>query len=149
MSLRLVPVDWATARARVATWYPRHPPPPGYLWARGVAAGDVLVGVATVGRPVVRQLANGLTVEVTSTVTDGARAANSMLYAAVTRAALAFGYRRFVTYTQQGETGSSLRAAGYRVIAQRPPRSGWTTRSRPRRDHGVDDVARTLWEATS
>lgn len=99
--------------------------------------------------PVARHFADGLTVEVTRTATDGTRNANSMLYAAVARAAFALGYRRIVTYTQAGESGSSLRAAGYRVIARRPPRSGWTTPSRPRRDHGVDGIARTLWESTS
>ena len=75
--------------------------------------------------------------------------ANSMLYAAAWRAAKALGYQRLITYTLASESGSSLRAAGYRVVAERGPRRGWSVPSRPRLDlstgHGVQ---RTLWEAT-
>jgi hypothetical protein len=147
MGLRLVPVDWRTAFGFVDDWHRHHRRPVGYLWAVGVADdADVLVGVAIVGRPVSFVFDDGLTVEVTRTATDGHRNANSMLYAAVSRAAFAKGYRRVVTYTQAGESGSSLRAAGYRVVAQRPARKGWSSPSRPRNDRGVDGIPRTLWE---
>lgn len=150
MSIRLVPVDWRTARGFVASWHRHHKPPIGYLWTHGVANdNDELVGVAIVGRPVARHYDDGQTVEVTRTATDGTPNTNSMLYGAVTRAAFALGYTRIITYTQHGETGASLRAAGYRTIAQRPPRRGWTTPSRPRDDNGVDHIPRTLWEATA
>ena len=128
-------------------WHRHHEPPRGFLWAHGVADGDLLVGVAIVGRPVAREFDDGLTVEVTRTATDGTKNANSMLYGTVARAAYAKGYRRVVTYTQEGESGASLRAAGYRVVAERPARAGWTTPSRPREDRGVDEIPRTLWEA--
>jgi hypothetical protein len=148
MSLRLVPVDWQTARQFCQSWHRHHPsPPPGHKFRVGVAADDVLVGVAIVGRPTARAFDDGLTVEVNRTVTDGHRNANSMLYGAVARAAFALGYRRVITYTEEGESGASLRAAGYRVVALRPARAGWNTPSRPR-DPGRDYVARTLWEAT-
>lgn len=147
MSLRLVPVDWRTACGFVLDWHRHHSPPRGYLWAHGVANDlDVLVGVAIVGRPVASAFQDGLTVEVTRSATDGTMNANSMLYGAVARAAFAKGYRRVVTYTQQVESGSSLRAAGYRVVAERPARKGWNSPSRPREDRGVDGIPRTLWE---
>lgn len=147
--LRLVPVDWATARLFCRSWHRHHPkPPPGHLWRHGVAADDVLVGVAIVGRPVARHFDDGLTVEVNRSVTDGYRNANSMLYGAVARAAFALGYRRVITYNEASESGASLRAAGYRVVAERPARAGWDTPSRPR-DPGRDLVPRTLWEATA
>lgn len=157
MSLRLVPVDWRTACGFVLDWHRHHRPPRGYKWAHGVATDDdVLVGVAIVGRPVARGIQDEarfldepLTLEVTRTVTDGYRNANSMLYGAAARAAWALGYRRLVTYTQTGESGASLRAAGWRVVAERPARRGWSTPSRPRADRGTDGVARTLWEATA
>ncbi|WP_435856383.1 XF1762 family protein [Streptomyces rochei] len=63
------------------------------------------------------------------------------------RAAKALGYRRLITYTQDGESGASLRGAGWHVIASRPPRAGWHTPSRPRAGHGNDHVPRLLWEA--
>lgn len=69
-----------------------------------------------------------------------------MLYGACWRAARALGYDRLITYTQDGETGASLRAAGYRVVGERPPRAGWNVPSRPREAKGTEYVARTLWE---
>ena len=92
--------------------------------------------------------AEGNTLEVIRTATDGTRNANSMLYGAARRAAFALGYDRLITYTQADESGASLRAAGFRVIAQRPPRRGWDTPSR-RRTNKADHVPRTLWDATT
>lgn len=147
-TLRLVPVDWETAQGFCRSWHRHHKrPPPGHIFRTGVAADDLLVGVAIVGRPVAQAFQDGFTLEVNRTVTDGYPNANSMLYGAAARAGFALGYRRIVTYTQQGESGASLRAAGWRVIAERPARKGWSSPSRPREDHGVDEIPRTLWEA--
>ncbi|GAA4412188.1 hypothetical protein GCM10023148_05580 [Actinokineospora soli] len=96
-------------------------------FAVGVAAGDALVGVAVIGRPVARHLDDGMTVEVTRTCTDGTANSNSMLYGAAWRVARGLGYSRLVTYTQCGESGSSLRAAGFIKVAQLRPRS-WPDR---------------------
>ncbi|HEY2763373.1 MAG TPA: XF1762 family protein [Pseudonocardiaceae bacterium] len=149
MSLRLVPVTRATARGFVTLHHRHHRPPPGSVFNVGVANdADELVGVAMCGYPVAREWADGQTLEVNRTATDGTEHANSMLYAACWRAAKALGYRRLITYTQAGESGASLRAAGWRVVAQRPPRRGWDTPSRPREDRGVDGIPRTLWEAS-
>jgi hypothetical protein len=147
MSLRLVPVDWTTAQSFCQSWHRHHPtPPPGHKFRVGVATDDdVLVGVAIVGRPVAREFDDGLTVEVNRSVTDGYPNANSMLYGAVARAAFALGYRRVVTYNEASESGASLRAAGWRVVAERPARAGWSHPSRPRKP-GRDCIPRTLWE---
>lgn len=148
-ALQLVVVDWQTVRGFCQTWHRHHPkPPPGHVFRTGVAADTLLVGVAIVGRPVSFVLDDGRTLEVSRTVTDGYPNANSMLYGAVARATFALGYRRLVTYTQEGESGASLRAAGYRIVAQRPARAGWDSPSRPRDDHGADFIPRTLWEAS-
>jgi len=148
MTLRLVPVSWETAREFCGGWHRTHPtPPPGHKFSTGVATDfDVLVGVAIVGRPVSSAFDNGLTLEVTRTVTDGYPNANSMLYGAAARAAFALGYRRLITYNQAGESGASLRGAGFRIVAERPPRKGWDTPSRPRDNDSYLSVARTLWE---
>src|SRR6185437_10352569 len=148
MTLRLVPVSWDDACAFVGLWHRHHKPPAGHVFRVGVANDlDVLVGVAIVGRPVPVAYQDGLTLEVNRTATDGHHNANSMLYGAAWRAAKAMGYRRLITYTQEGESGASLRAAGWRVVAERPARKGWNSRSRPREDHGADGIQRTLWEA--
>lgn len=100
-----------------------------------------------VGRPVARSFDDGLTLEVNRTATDGTPNANSVLYGAAWRAAKALGYQRLVTYTQEGESGASLRGAGWRVVAERRERKGWWAPSRPREAKGTEHVARTLWEA--
>lgn len=147
--LHLVPISFSAASAFVEMWHRTHNAPVGCKFVVGVADGDgVLHGVSVVGRPVSRILDDGNTLEVTRTATDGTPNANSMLYGAARRAAWALGYRRLITYTQAEESGASLRAAGWRVIAERPPRRGWTTPSRPREDHGTDRIPRTLWEAS-
>ncbi len=147
MSLHLVPVAFHTARGFIEMWHRHHRPPVGCKFVVGVADDEgVLHGVLVAGRPVSRVLDDGMTLEVTRTATDGTPNANSMLYAAARRAAFALGYRRLITYTQADESGSSLRAAGWRVVAERPARPGWTTPSRPREDRGVDGIPRTLWE---
>jgi hypothetical protein len=115
-------------------------------FALGVADGELLVGVATAGRPVARHLDDGLTLEVTRTCTDGRRNANSALYGAAWRVARAMGYHRLITYTQHGETGASLRAAGLTPTAVLRPRPGWDSPRRPRTTHGVDHVRRVRWE---
>lgn len=147
MSLRTVPVSFKQAGQFVADWHRHHRPPRGHKFSVGVADEDVLVGVAIVGRPVARMLDDGLTLEVTRVATDGHRNACSLLYAAAWQAAKALGYRRLITYTQQGESGASLRAAGWHIVAQRPPAPGWSRPSRPRGDHGTAGIARQRWHA--
>lgn len=147
MSLHLVPVKFRDACAFVDAHHRHHNSPLGMRYALGVADDHgVLRGVAIVGRPVARHFDNGQTVEVTQVATDGTRNACSMLYAAAWRAARALGYTRLITYTQQGESGASLRAAGWQVVAERPAHSGWWRPSRPRGDHGSAGIQRTLWE---
>jgi hypothetical protein len=147
--LTIVPLTFRDACAFVAMWHRHHQPPRGMKFALGVATDNgTLVGVALVGRPVARHLDDGMTLEVNRTATDGTANANSCLYGAARRASLALGYRRLVTYTQAGEPGTSLRAAGWRVLAERPPHPGWNRPSRPRDDHGIEHIPRTLWEAS-
>lgn len=147
-ALRLVPVTFREACDFVAAHHRHHKPPPGHKFSVGVASGDVLVGVAMVGRPVARNYDNGVTLEVNRTCTDGTPNANSLLYGACCRASWALGYRRLITYTQSDESGASLRAAGWRIIAERPPRPGWNCASRPRSNES-GNVQRTLWEPVS
>lgn len=147
MGLRVVPVTFNQACEFVAEWHRHHAPPVGHKFSVGVGDGNLLVGVAIVGRPVARHLDNGATLEVIRTATDGTPHVNSMLYGTCWRATKALGYRRLITYTEQSETGASLRAAGWRVIAERPPHPGWDRPSRPRETKNAN-VKRYLWEAS-
>lgn len=147
-ALHLVPIRFKAACEFVALHHRHHQPPVGHVFSIGCALGDELVGVAMVGRPVARHYDDGLTLEVNRTCVAEAPNANSMLYGACARAAFALGYRRLITYTEAGESGGSLRAAGWHVIAERPARPGWTTPSRRRDNPGRPDIPRTLWEAS-
>ncbi|MFJ6136532.1 XF1762 family protein [Kitasatospora sp. NPDC092286] len=146
--MAIVPLPFSTASDYVNQIHRSHRAPQGHKFSLGaVAAGD-LVGVAIVGRPVARAMDDGLTVEVTRLATPGHPNACSFLYGAVWRAARALGYRRAITYTQQGESGASLRAAGWRNAADCRARPGWDTPSRPRTSHGTEQIPRTRWEIT-
>jgi hypothetical protein len=148
--LHIRPMRWKAACAYVEAHHRHHAPPQGHQFSLGVQTGDGrLVGVAIVGRPVNRHFDNGLTIEVTRVATDGTTNACSALYAAAWRTARSAGYRRAITYTQDGESGASLRAAGWRKVADLPARPGWDAPSRPRRTLGTENVARALWEITT
>lgn len=146
--LHIEPVSFRTACQFIAAWHRHHAPPQGHVFSLGVFLPDwALAGVATVGRPVARLLDDGRTHEVTRVATDGTPNACSALYAAAwRRSRRVYGMVRMVTYTQVGESGSSLRGAGWHVAAELRPRAGWNTPSRPRQLNGTEGVRRLLWE---
>ena len=152
--LTVIPMTWRDACEFNDAVHRHHKAPRGCKWALGVVdqAGK-LRGVALCGRPVARALDDGLTIEVNRTATDGCPNANSALYGACWRVAAAMGYRRMVTYTQEGETGASLTASGWVKVRDLPARGSWADSSialKHLRDAaGSGGVARTLWERTA
>ena len=145
--LEVVPLSLAEANAFVSRFHRHHGPTAGHKFSLGVASGGEIVGVAIVGRPVARHFDDGWTLEVNRTCTDGLKNVNSMLYGAAWRVAKALGYRRLITYTQQDESGVSLRAVGWRIVAERKARPGWDSPSRPRVNKN-ENQGRLLWEAS-
>ena len=143
--LTIVPCELDEAKAFIRRHHRHHLPPVGHKFSLAVADGETIVGVATVGRPVARRADDGLTLEVTRVATDGTPNACSALYGACWRAAKALGYRRLITYTIDSEPGTSLVAAGWKLVAETPGRS-WSVPSRPRVDkHPLQK--RFRWEA--
>lgn len=141
----LHPLTLKEARVFVKRHHRHHEPPVGGLFAIGVASEGKVCGVVIVGRPVARANQDGWTAEVTRLCTLGNSNACSMLYAAAWRAVKALGYRRLITYILDSEPGTSLRAAGWRLIGQRGGGS-WSCPSRPRVDtHPLEQ--KQLWEA--
>lgn len=143
--MRIIPCTLKDANEFVSTYHRHHGRVVGYRFAVACAVEDVIVGVSIVSRPVARMSDDGLTAEVTRLATDGTKNACSMLYAASWRAARAMGYRRMITYTLEDEPGTSLRAAGWRLIGEAGGGS-WSRPSRPREDsHPLQGKLR--WEA--
>lgn len=141
--LRVIPMTHSEASAFVALHHRHHGPSIGAKFWIGIA-DEVVRGVAVVGRPVARMLDDGWTLEVTRCCTDGVLNGCSMLYGAAWRAARALGYRRLITYTLDIESGTSMKASGWRVVGQVDGRS-WNCESRPRVDtHPLQNKLR--WE---
>lgn len=150
--LELRPITLRDACRFIAQHHRHNKPPRGWRFGVALYGDGVLVGVATAGRPVARELNDGLTLEINRTCTDGTRNANSMLYGACWRAAKALGYRKCVTYTQATENGASLRAVGWVCAEVLKPRGNWAESTgddhrRARRDpFGIGWVERQRWE---
>jgi hypothetical protein len=148
--LTIIPLTWKQACTFVEEHHRHHAGTRGCKWAIGaVDETGRLRGVALAGRPISRYLDDGLTAEVNRTCTDGCPNANSALYAACWRIAAAMGYRLIITYTQEGESGASLKAAGFRRIRELPARGSWADASvalkHLRDPEGAGGVERTLW----
>lgn len=147
MSLELKPLSLRDANAFIAKYHRHHLPPHGAKFAIGLTVEESLVAVAVVGRPVSRMLDDGYTAEVTRLCTDGTPHAASKLYAASWRAARGMGYRRLITYTLASESGTSVRAAGWRELYTTAGGS-WDVPSRPRIDKHPTSP-KTLWAVAS
>lgn len=144
MTLRLVPITLREAKAYVARNHRHSKPPRGQKWSVCVADEAGVRGVAIAGRPVARELQDGYTIEILRVCTDGGRNACSKLYGSCCRAAQAMGYLRAITYTLASEPGTSLKASGFRAVAEVPDRQ-WDCASRHRKERDlVGDKVR--WE---
>ena len=151
--MKIVPITFRAACAFVLNLHRHNKPPRGHKFSIGLVDDDNnLIGVAMAGRPVARHFDNGLTLEVNRTCTDGTKNANSMLYGAIWRAGKAMGYKRCITYTQQDESGDSLRGAGWVKVKELSARKSWAestakeTLKELRDPVGNGGVSRTLWE---
>lgn len=144
-----VPLTRREAQAFIGEHHRHHKPAVGDVFRVAAAVEGQVVGVATVGRPVARHFDDGWTLEVNRSCTapNAPHGTNSALYARAWKIAKLLGWRRLITYTQAGESGASLRGAGWRVLAERAPTPGWDRPSRPRVPTGTELTQRTLWEA--
>ncbi len=150
MALQIRPISLRAAKEYIAEHHRHNKPPVGHKFSISVYDGERLVGVICAGRPIARHYDDGVTLEVNRSCTDGRKNANSMLYGAVRRAAKAMGYRRLITYTQANESGSSLKASGFKIVKNLPARKSWAQSSvklASKKDPvGNGGVERVLWE---
>lgn len=147
MSLRPAPITLRLANAYVEAVHRHNVDQSRAKYAVAVIDGTGLLrGVGIAGTPKARMLATAPgehTVEILRVCTDGARNACSLLYGACARAAAAMGYTLAVTYTLTSEPGTSLRAAGFELVADTRSQ-GWDRRGRSRGVQGYvgPDVSR-------
>jgi hypothetical protein len=146
--LRLTPITVKEAARFVAAHHRHSRREPGtMLWAVACSRGDEVVGVAIVGLPTARMMMDGYTAEVRRCCTLGDQNAPSMLYAACWRAARALGYQRLITLTLEREPGTSLLAAGWRIVGRTEPQT-WSRPGRPRvENQDTLGEAKIRWEA--
>jgi hypothetical protein len=147
----LVPVTIDEANEFVAAFHEHNEATAGAPLAIGVTTGTQLVGVALIGRPVARMLQDGYTAEVLRVCVDVGAPKNvcSMLYGAAWRAWRAMGGRRIVTYTLATEKGTSVKAAGWRIVASTRPSKegkGWDRDGRERDWQPVYGQKKFRWE---
>lgn len=134
MSLTVVPIFQKEAFAFVSKYHRHHKKPVGSVFQIACSDGEKIVGVVIVGRPNGRRQQDGFTLEVTRLCTDGTKNACSMLYAAAWRVCRNLGYRKLITYILNTEPGTTLKAAGWKLIGERGGGS-WSVPSRPREDN--------------
>lgn len=146
--LTLRPIDWSQARDFIAAHHRHSDPPRGWKFGTAVYNGNDMLGVATVGRPVSRILQERGYLEITRVCVlpagDLAKNACSMLYGWCAREAFRRGVERIATYTLDEESGTSLRAAGFTLVA-RSSGGSWDTPSRRRRQ-GRNAGPKLRWE---
>lgn len=144
--MNLKPVSISQAKEFVSLHHRHHKAPLGGLFAVGIEDENTLIGVAIIGRPVARMLQDGYTAEVTRLcVLEGHHNGCSMLYSAAWRAAKSLGYKRMISYILESETGTSLKASGWKLSDIKSNGGSWSRPSRERTDdHPTEPKKR--WE---
>ncbi len=125
MALRITPITQKLAKRFVAEHHRHNEAPITSVFQVGVSVDDELVGVVMVGLPKARMACDGKTLEVNRTCTLGTRNANSMLYGAAAKVAKYLGWERLITYTLPTESGSSLKAAGWKSLGTIDAKGSW------------------------
>ena len=115
MTLSIVPITIGDARKWIERHHSHHHAPLGGLCAVAIAEDGRVCCVGMLSHPVARKLHEKRTIaEINRVASDGtAPHAASKAIGALSRAAIALGYRRLVSYTLLGEAGTSYRAAGW------------------------------------
>jgi hypothetical protein len=139
MALILKPISLKKANEFVESIHRHHKKVQGHKFSLSAEHDGKTVGVCIVGRPVARALDNGTRLEVTRLCTDGTRNACSFLYGAAAKAAWSLGYDSIGTYILDSESGTSLKASGWKMLHKTVGRS-WSCPSRLRVDkHPTED----------
>ena len=110
----IAPITLRDANAFVDENHRHHKKTQGHKFSIQLLKDEKTIGVVICGRPVARKLDDGFTLEVTRLCTDGSKNACSMLYGAAARVAKEMGYKKIQTYILDEESGTSLKASGWK-----------------------------------
>lgn len=151
--LQAVPLTTTKANALVEEFHRHSGPTAGRRgrFALGAIYEGEVVGVAIVGNPVSRSLADGQTAEVTRLCLTPSAPKNSasFLYGRACRVWSALGGSKVITYTLQREAGTSLRASGFEIEAEVRPHKTWDRQdSHKRRQADVYQEPKLRWSRT-
>lgn len=142
---RVKPIELAEANRVVAAWHRHHKPVVGHRFSVQAIDGDgFIVGVAICGRPVARSTDQRNVLEVTRLVTNGAENACSFLYGAVARIAKAIGFESIQTFILDTEPGTTLKAAGWKLVRESAGGPGWQSRFGRKTDQPI--CRKQKWE---
>lgn len=127
-----VPMELKEAQAYINKYHRHHQAANRDKFRIAASDGKNILGVVQVGRPVSRMLDDGQTLEVLRLCTNGNRNVCSFLYSRAARIAKEMGYCKIITYILETESGSSLKASGWKMEADKVGGSDWNVPSRPR-----------------
>lgn len=114
--LKVAPCTLLEANAVVARLHRHHKPAQGHRFSlKAIDADGNVHGAAIVGRPIARRTCQSSVVEVTRLVTNGTPNACSILLGAAARTAKEMGFAKIQTFTLATESGTSLKASGWRL----------------------------------
>lgn len=134
--LRVVPLTFHEAKDYVAKYHRHNAAPQGHKFSIGLTTPSErqYIGVAIASIPKARMQDDGCTLEINRVCCDPCYAnACSKLYSAVVQSGRAMGYRRFISYTLPEESGSCMRAVGFKLDGEVPASpQGWDKPKRPR-----------------
>ena len=129
------PIPFRDAADFVKHYHRHNDAPHSHKFSIGLLKDGKLIGVLIASTPKAKALCDGFTLELNRCcVLPEQRNSCSKLYARAIRAGQSIGYRRFLTYTLPHESGSSLKAVGFKLdgLTQAKP-NGWDHPSRPRK----------------
>lgn len=130
----LYPIPFARAKEFVEKHHRHNEAPQSHKFSIGLLESGKLIGVIIASMPKAKALDDGYTLELNrNCVLPDQRNACSKLYAKAIQAGKSMGFRRFVTYTLPHESGSSLKAVGFKWDGlTRASPHGWDHPSRRR-----------------
>lgn len=142
MKLECKPITIKKANEFIKEHHRHHRPTTNNTGRWALAAIDFngeIQGVVIAGNPVSATYMDGYTLELTRVCAkhDSQKGTCSFLISRCSKIWRVMGGKRLITYTLDGETGASLRGAGWKAAAKVKPHKRWSNKSK------VDGIARS------